>query len=330
MNQTTNTRCRLVLIAGVLAGMIAAGPAQAQDFPNKPIRMLVGFAAGGPTDVIARVIAQDMTVSLGQSVFVENRTGANAVIATEAVAHAPPDGYTLLFSSLSLLVNAILLENKVKYDPFKDFAPVSNAAALPMVVVTAPGSPFASMKDIVALAKSKPGEVNYGTSGIGGSSHLAGAMLETMTGTRMTNVPFRGNAPALAEVMSGRVDFMFYPIVGIADQVAGKRLRVLAVGTAKRDPDFPGVPTMSETGLPGLEETAPWVGVLAPAGTPPAIVGRLSEEIRKSLARPETREKMKGLGAVVVADTPAQFAAFLKQDYERWARVIKASGVKAE
>ena len=322
---------RLAMLAACLAaGLLAAAPAGAQEFPNKPIKILVGFAAGGPTDVIARVIAQDMTVSMGQSVFVENRTGANAVIATEAVAHAQPDGYTLLFSSLSLLVNAILLENKVKYDPFKDFAPVSNAASLPMVVVAAPTSPLGSMKDIIAQAKANPGEVTYGTSGIGGSSHLAGAMLETMTGTKMTNVPFRGNAPALAEVMSGRVSFMFYPIVGIADQVAGKRLKVLAVGTAKRDPDFPGVPTMAEAGLPGLEETAPWVGVLAPAGTPPSVVNRLSEEMRKSLARPETREKMKGLGAVVVADTPAEFAAFLKQDYERWARVIKASGVKAE
>jgi tripartite-type tricarboxylate transporter receptor subunit TctC len=320
----------MLLVAASLAGCLANVPANAQEYPNKPIKFIVGFAAGGPTDVIARVIAQDMTVSLGQSVFVENRTGANAVIATEAVAHAPPDGYTLLFSSLSLLVNAILLENKVKYDPFKDFAPVSDAAALPMVVVTAPDSPLNSMRDIAALAKSKPGELTYGTSGVGGSSHLAGAMLENLTGTKMTNVPFRGNAPAMAEVMSGRVSFMFYPIVGIADQVAGKRLKAIAVGTVKRDPDFPGVPTFAEAGMPGLQETAPWVGVLAPAGTPPAIVNRLSEEMRKSLTKPDTRERMKGMGAVVVGDTPAEFAAFLKQDYERWARVIKASGVKAE
>jgi tripartite-type tricarboxylate transporter receptor subunit TctC len=314
----------------MITHVIAGTAAHAQEFPHKPIRILVGFAAGGPTDVIARVIAQDMTVSMSQSVLVENRTGANAVIATEAVAHAPPDGYTLLFSSLSLLVNAILLENKVKYDPFKDFAPVSDAALLPMVVVTAPDGPFNSMQDIVARARAHPGEVAYGTSGVGGSSHLAGAWLENLSGTKMTNVPFRGNAPALAEVMSGRVGFMFYPIVGIADQVAGKRLKVLAVGTAKRDPDFPGVPTMAEAGFPDLQQTAPWVGVLAPAGTPPAVVARLADEMRKSLARPETRARMKGLGAVVVGDTPGEFTLFLRQDYERWARVIKASGVKAE
>jgi tripartite-type tricarboxylate transporter receptor subunit TctC len=155
-------------------------------------------------------------------------------------------------------------------------------------------------------------------------------MLENATGTKMINVPFKGNGPALAEVMGGRVTFMFYPAVGIADQVAAKRLKVLAVGTAAPHPDFPGVPTMGEAGLSGFEATAPWVGMLAPAGTPAPIVGRLSEEMRKSLARPETRERMKQLGAIAVGDTPAEYAAFLKKDYERWAQVIKASGVKAE
>jgi tripartite-type tricarboxylate transporter receptor subunit TctC len=280
--------------------------------------------------VIARIVAQDMTVSLGQSVIVENRMGANAIIATEAVARSAPDGYTLLFSSLSLLVNAILMENKIHYDPFKDFAPVGNAAALPMVVVTSPETGIHSMKELLALAKAKPGEVSYGTSGNGGSSHLAGAMLETATGTKMINVPFKGNAPALAEVMAGRVTFMFYPIVGIADQVAAKKLKVLAVGTPQHHPDFPGVRTMAESGLPGFEETAPWVGMLAPAGTPAPIVQRLGEELRRSLAKTETKERFKALGAVAVGDTPAEFSAFLRKDYERWARVIKASGVKAE
>ena len=302
----------------------------AQSYPARPVKIVVGFAAGGPTDVIARIVAQDMTLSLGQSFVVENRPGANAIIATEAVARSAPDGYTLLFSSLSLLVNAILMEGKVHYDPFKDFAPVSNAAVLPMVVVTSPETRINSMQDLIVLAKAKPGELSYATSGNGGSTHLAGAMLENATGTKMINVPFKGNGPALAEVMAGRVTFMFYPIVGIADQVAAKKLKVISVGTAVRHPDFPGVPTMAEAGFPGFEETAPWVGVLAPAGTPEAIVGRLSGEMRKSLARRETQERMKALGAVTVADTPAEFAAFLRKDHERWARVIKASGVKAE
>jgi tripartite-type tricarboxylate transporter receptor subunit TctC len=316
----------------LVATLLAVCPllAAAQPYPSKPVKVVVGFAAGGPTDVIARVMAQDMSASLGQGFIVENRPGANAIIATEFVARAAPDGYTVLFSSLSLLVNAILLEGKAKYDPFKDFAPVSNAALLPMVIVTGPQAPFNSMGELIAMAKAKPGELSYGTSGHGGSTHLAGAMLENATGTKMINVPFKGNGPALAEVMGGRVTFMFYPAVGIADQVAAKRLKVLAVGTAAPHPDFPGVPTMGEAGLSGFEATAPWVGMLAPAGTPAPIVGRLGEEMRKSLARPETRERMKQLGAIAVGDTPAEYAAFLKKDYERWAQVIKASGVKAE
>ena len=199
-----------------------------------------------------------------------------------------------------------------------------------MVVVTSAQTNVNSVPELIALAKKKPGEVSYATSGIGGSTHLAGAMLETFTGTKMINVPFKGNGPALAEVMAGRVTYMFYPIVGIAEQVQGKRLKVLAVGTPSRHADFPGVPTMAEAGLPGFEATAPWVGMLAPAGTPAAIVDRLSAEMRKSLARPETQERMRQLGAVTVADSPSGFAAFLKKDYERWAQVIKTSGVKAE
>jgi len=229
-----------------------------------------------------------------------------------------------------LLVNALLPNTKAKYDPFKDFAPVSNAALLPMVVVTAPSSSFNSMKDLAALAKTRENSVSYGTSGIGGSSHLAGAWLENMTGTKMINVPFKGNGPALAEVMSGRVSFMFYPIVGIADQMAARKLKVIAVGTATPDPDFPDIPTMAQAGFPELVATAPWVGVLAPAGTSPAIVSRLSGEMRKSLAKADIKSRMKGLGAVVVGDTPEEFAAFLRKDHERWARVIKASGVTAE
>ena len=319
---------RRILSALVLSAL--CGAAAAQGYPARPVRILVGFAAGGPTDVIARIVAQDMSAALGQSFIVENRPGANAIIATEAVAHSAADGYTTLFSSLSLLVNSILPGTKAQYDPFKDFAPVSNAANLPMVIVTATASPDNSMHDLIARAKANPGEISYGTSGIGGSSHLAGAMLENFTGTKMINVPFKGNGPALAEVIAGRVTFMFYPIVGIADQVAAKKLKVLAVGTPKAHPDFPGIPTMDQSGLPGFEETAPWVGMLAPAGTPPAVVERLSEEMRKSIAKPETRDRFKALGAVPIADTPAEFAAFLRKDYERWARVIKVSGVKAE
>lgn len=320
----------LVCLVSTCAGALGLSTVFAQSYPAKPVRIVVGFAAGGPTDVIARILAQDMTAALGQSVVVENRTGANAIIATELVARSAPDGYTTLFSSLSLLVNAILQPDRIKYDPFKDFAPVSNAALLPMLVVTRPSTPVNSLRELVALAKKRPGEVTYGSAGHGGSAHLAGAMLETLGGIKMTHVSFRGNAPALVDVMTGQVTFMFYPMIGIADHVAAGKLKVIAVGTAKRHPDYPSVPTVIESGYPGLAETAPWVGLLAPAGTPIAIVNRLSEEMRRSVAKPEVQGRLKTLGAVTVGDTPAEFLEFLRKDHERWTRVIKAAGVTTQ
>ncbi|MGH8764812.1 MAG: Bug family tripartite tricarboxylate transporter substrate binding protein, partial [Burkholderiales bacterium] len=222
-----------------LAGMIVlslCGSAMAQNFPTKPVKMVVGYSAGGPTDVIARVIAQDMSASLGQSVLVENKTGANGLIGTMEVKRAAPDGYTVLVTTLSHSVNAILLADKPQYDPIADFAPVSLVTLLPLVMVTKGDSPFNTVQDVIAAAKAKPGEINYASAGNGGSAHLAAALLATLSKTQMTHVPFRGNAPAQTEVIAGRVTFMFYPMIGIADQVAQKRLKVLGVSTAKRHP----------------------------------------------------------------------------------------------
>ena len=320
---------RHAAMIGVLlcAAALADWNAAAQQYPGRPVRIVIGFAAGGPTDVIGRLLAQDMTASLGQTFVVDNRTGANSLIATEMVARATPDGHTLLFASLSHNVNVILMD-KVAYHPLRDFAPISLAAVLPLLLVTRPETPVASVRDLVELAKTKP--VTYGSAGNGGSAHLAAAMLETMSAVKMTHVPFRGNAPALIDVMTGQVTFMFYPMIGIADHVAAKKLKVLAVGTEKRHPDYPSAPTMAESGFPGFEATAPWVGMLAPAATPIAIVNRLSDEIRKSIARPETKERLNTLGAINIGSSPAQFVEFLKKDAERWARVIKAAGVKGQ
>jgi tripartite-type tricarboxylate transporter receptor subunit TctC len=291
----------------------------------------VGFAAGGPTDVIARVIAQDMAMSLGQGVVVENKTGANALIATQEVKRAAPDGYTILMTTLSHNVNAILLADKKPYDPIKDFSPISLVSFLPLVMVTRADAPFSSVQDVVQAAKAKPGEVSYASAGNGGSAHLAAALVETLSGTRMTHVPFRGNAPALTEVMAGRVSFMFYPMVGIADQVAQKRLKALAVSTEKRHPDYPAVLTMAESGFPGFEQYTQGLGVVAPANTPAPVIDKLNAAIRASLAKPETKEKLRGLGAITQGgSSPAEFRAWLQTDAERWARVIKAAGVTAE
>jgi tripartite-type tricarboxylate transporter receptor subunit TctC len=308
-----------------------AGAAQAQGFPNKPVRLVVGFSAGGPTDVIARIIAQDMTASLGQPVLVENKAGATSMIATQEVKRSAPDGYTLYVTTLTHSVNAVLHADKKPYDPIADFTPITLVCHLPLVMVAKGDSPFNNATDVVKAAKAKPGEISYASSGTGGSAHLAGALVEALTGTKMLHVPFKGNAPALTEVMAGRISFMFYPMVGIADQVAQNRLKVLAVSTEKRHPDYPNVPTMSESGFPGFEEYTQGLGVVGPAGLPAAVVSRLNEAIRASLVKPDTKEKLSKLGAITEGgSTPAEFRAWLAKDLERWERVIKAAGVKAE
>jgi len=309
---------------------LCASLAFAQDFPAKPVRLVIGYAAGGPTDVIGRLIAQDMAASLGQPVVVENKTGANGLIGTLEVRKAPADGYTLLVTTLSHNVNAILLGDKKPYDPLKDFTPISLVAFLPMVMVTRAESPYSSVQDVVQAAKARPGEISYASAGNGGSAHLAGALLATLTHTEMTHVPFRGNAPALTEVMAGRVSYMFYPMIGITEQIAQKRLKALAVTTEKRHPDYPGVPTTAEAGLPGFEEYTQGLGVVGPAGIAPAVAAKLNAAVRASLARPETEQRLKQLGAIVHPSTPEEFRTWLGQDAGRWARVIKAAGVTAE
>jgi len=316
-----------LLLAATLAA--AAGSA-AGAYPDRPIRMIVGFAAGGPTDVIARVLAQEMTRSLGHPVVVENKAGANSLIATREVAAAGADGYTVLFASLSHNVNWLLLGAKAGYDPLKDFAPVSNAASLPMVAVTAYQSPIQSMKQLIEQARAKPDTISYGSAGNGGSAHLAGAMLSTMAKARMIHVPFRGNGPALTEVIAGRVSFMFYPIIGVAANVQEKRLKVLAVGTPQAGAEFPGVPTMADVGFPDFQDTAPWVGLLAPAGTPQPVVRKLNQSMVDALRQPDVQKRLKELGAEVIGDTPEAFGKFLVQDQKRWAEVIKAAGTTAE
>jgi tripartite-type tricarboxylate transporter receptor subunit TctC len=315
-----------LLLSLILFSSVAA----AQTFPDKPVRLVVGYSAGGPTDVIARVLAQDMTASLGQSVVVENRTGANGLIGTLEVKKAPADGYTLLMFTLSHNVNAILMAEKKPYDPLADFTPVTMVCTLPLVLVTKGDSPANSVGDLIAEAKAKPNQVSYASAGNGGSAHLAAALLATLSKTQMTHVPFRGNAPALTEVMAGRVRFMFYPMVGIAEQVAQKRLKALAVSTAQRHPDYPGVPTMAESGFPGFEEYSQGLGIVGPRGAPAAAVEKLNAAVRASLAKPETRARLAALGAVTQASSPQELTAWLKEDAGRWARVIKAAGVKEE
>ena len=317
----------LALLAALAA---LAPPAMAQDFPAKPIRFVVGYAAGGPTDVIARLVAQEVQATLGQTVVVENKSGANGNIATEDVSRAPADGYTLIVNTLSHNVNALLGAGKVKYDAATSFAPVSLAVVLPQVLVVGPDSPYATVADLMKAAKAKPGTVSYGSAGNGGSAHLAAALLEVRGGAKMNHIPFRGNAPALTEVMAGRVDYMFYPMIGVADRVTARQLKVIGVTTKKRHADFPAVPTMAEAGFPGFEDYVGPVGFLAPAGTPAPVLAKLSAAIRTALAKPAIQDKLSGLGAVVVGSTPDEYREWLKKDYERWAQLIKDAGVRGE
>jgi len=303
--------------------------ARADDsYPDKPVRLVLGFAVGGPTDLIARVLAKDLTISLGQSFIVDNRPGANSMIATEMVSRSPANGYTLLVSTLAHNVNAIIAADKIKYDPFKDFTPVNLLATVPMIAVTSHEAPYRSLRDVVEAARKDPGGVTYGSAGNGGSAHLAAAYLATASGTKMTHVPFKGNGPALTDVMAGTVNFMFYPMIGVADLEAQKRVRALAITTKERHPDFPNLPTTDEAGFKGFDEYSPGIGLMAPAGTPPAIVEKISKAVQDALKNPATAEQLRKLGAVNAGLGPAEFGKWARDDYARWERVIKAANIR--
>jgi tripartite-type tricarboxylate transporter receptor subunit TctC len=318
---------RRTLVATAIAALCATGAWSQTTYPTKPIKLLIGFAAGGPLDTYTRVLAQDISIALGQNVVVENRAGASGQIATDSVAMAEPDGYTLLSTASTFIVNPILL-NKPKPDPLKDFVAVSHTAVLPTVLVVPQDSPVNSLQDLIKLARTS--NVSYASAGTGGPAHLAGALLAHSTGTTMTHIPFRGAAPAIAEVMSGRITYTFYTMSGLKEYVAAKRLKPIAITAAIRHPEFPAVPTMTEAGIKGFDDVGAWFGIVAPAGTPPAIVARLNSVIDKSLTKPDVRERLVGLGMVPVGGPPSVFKTFLEQDSVRWTALIKAADIKGE
>ncbi len=319
---------RTVLSALLLSvAAFHSGVTMAQDGP--PIKLLIGYAAGGPTDVIGRLIGAEAGLTLKQSVVVENLTGASGNLATMAVVKAPPDGNTLLVTSLTHNVNTVLIPEQTKYDPINDFVPISQAVTLFQSLIVAYDSPFNSVADLIAQAKTPKG-VTFGSAGIGGSGHLGAALLASRSGTNMLHVPFRGNAPAMAEVMSGRVDFMFYPMIGLQQMVQAKKLKVLAVTTAERRPDYPTVPTMAEAGFPGFEKYSNYIGFMAPRGTPAAVAAKLHAAIKGAMNKPAINEQLLALGAGPVGSSPQEFAAFIADDRKRWAELIAIAKIKAE
>jgi tripartite-type tricarboxylate transporter receptor subunit TctC len=314
-------------LAAVLA-LIAAGAA-AQNYPTKPIRLVVPFPPGGTTDILAREVGQRLSASLGQTVVIDNRPGAGGNIGAELVAKSAPDGYTLLMCTVSTHAINPNLYAKLPYDHVADFAPVILVASVPNVLEVTPSLPVNSVADLIKLAKEKPGQINFASSGSGTSIHLSGELFKTMAGVDMTHVPYKGSAPALTDLIGGQVQVMFNNLPSSLPQIKAGKLRAIAVTSAQRAPALPNVPTIAESGLPGFEATS-WFGVVAPAGTPPAIVARLNADMNQWLQTPEAREKLLAQGAAAAGGSPEQFAAYIRAETEKWAKVVKASGAKVD
>lgn len=311
--------------------LLAAGcaTALAQPYPSKAIRMIAPFPPGGTTDILARVAGQKITEALGQQVIIDNRPGAGGNIGTELVAKSAPDGYTLLTAPGSTLTINPSLFAKLSYDVLKDFAPVTIIAAVPNLLVVHPSLPVKSVKELVALAKARPGQLNYASTGAGQSTHLSMELFKTMAGIDVVHIPYKGSSPALADLLGGQVSLMFDNMPSSLPHVKAGKLRALAVSTLKRSPALPQLPTVAESGLPGFEVSV-WFGVLAPAGTPRDIVNKLNGAIAKSLQTPDVHERLASQGAEAIGNTPEQFTAQMQRDLVKWAKVVKDSGAKLE
>jgi tripartite-type tricarboxylate transporter receptor subunit TctC len=302
--------------------------AQAQTYPSKSIRIVVPFAPGGGADIIARVIAQKLTESWGQQVIVDNRAGASGNIGTEIVARAAPDGYTLMLTSSALAINPSVFKS-VPYDAVKDFAPITQPALLPNILVVHPSLPVKTVKDLIAFAKSRPGQLAYASAGSGTGTHLAGEMFKLQAGVDMVHVPYKGGGAVITDLLSGQVPLTFATLPSVMPYVKAGRLRAVAMTTAKRYPGLPTLPTIIESGFPGFEIST-WIGLLAPAATPRDIVNKLNTEVVRILKLPDVRERFEGLGMDPVGDTPEQFAQYIKSELTKYAKVVKQSGAKAE
>jgi tripartite-type tricarboxylate transporter receptor subunit TctC len=325
------TSIRRLLLVAALAAPLAGLPlsAAAQGFPAKPVKLVVPFPPGGSLDNIGRLLAQKLTEAWGQQVVVENRPGAGGNVGADAVAKSPADGYTVVMGALSTHAVNPSLYTKMPYDAVKDFAPLSLVAITPNVLIVHADSPVKSVRDLIAFAKANPGKANFGSGSNGSAGHLAGELFKVDTGTDVQHIPYKGGAPALQALLAGETQFMFDNLANAMAQVKGGRVRAIAVTTAQRSKLAPDLPTMAEAGMPGFDIST-WFGLLAPAGTPPEVVAKWNAELVRTLNSPDVREKMLAQGAEPAPTTPAEFAAFIAKERDKYARIVKASGAKVD
>ena len=325
MNATSITiACRAALAALGLISTFAA----AQTYPTKPVRVVVGFPPGGATDVVARLLGERLSATLGQQFVIDNRAGAASTIGSAYVANAPKDGYTLLMGTISLSINQTLYKT-LPYDALRDLAPVSQVTSAPFLFVVHPSVPARSVKEFIALAKSKPGQLNYASAGNGSGAHLFAAMFGSMAGIKIVHIPYKGAAPATTAVLGGETPFMFDNIVTTLPLAQAGKFRALGVTTMKRAAAAPDIPTIAEAGVPGYDANS-WFGIFAPAGTPPAVIGRLHDEIVRILRAPEVRERLASLGCEPAGTSPAEFGAFFRGEVVKWGKVVRESGVQID
>jgi tripartite-type tricarboxylate transporter receptor subunit TctC len=303
--------------------------AAAQPYPAKSIRLIVPFPPGGSADILARAIGQKAGEGLGQSFVVENRPGAGTAIGAEALAKSAPDGYAVMIGTVSSHAINPALNPKLPFDPVRDFTPISLVATIPFAMVVHPSVPASTVQEFVALARAKPGTLNYSSAGSGTSNHLAGELLRSMTGIDIVHIPYKGSAPALNDLIAGQVSMMFDLVLTAAPHVRSGAVRGLAVTGAQRSSALPGLPTVAESGIPGYEVSA-WFGIFAPAGVPQPVVQRLNAEFVKALQQPDLRQRLASQGAEPLTSTPAEFSAYLASEIDKWAKVVKAAGMKAD
>jgi len=314
------------IAAGVLA---CAGAVHAQSYPSKSIRYVVPYAPGGSTDIVARVLALKLSEAMGQQVVVDNRPGAGGAIGADIVAKSPPDGYTMVTAVTSIMAINQFLYRKLPYDPEKDFAPVTQVGSLPLILVIHPSLPAKNVREFIAIAKAKPGQLNYGSSGVGTATHMTTELFKAMAGVDLVHIPYKGSGQVMGDVIGGQLALIFDQIVSSLPHVHGGKLRMLAITSAKRFPSLPDLPTIAESGVPGYESIS-WAGVAVPAGTPKEIVARLHAEIVKVLAMPDIRERFLRDGIETIGSTPEQFSEHIRRERIKWAKVVKDSGAKAD